>query len=128
MRHDLLADMFSTLKNAEAIGKKECVTPASNLIKDMLLIMQKSGYIGDFERVDDGRGGSFRVKLLGKMNRCGVIKPRFSVSKDEFITFEKRFLPAASLGVLLVSTSRGVMSHADAKKKNIGGKLLGYVY
>ncbi len=128
MRHDLLADMFSIIKNAEAIGKAGCVTPASNLIKHILLIMQQNGYIGEFEFIDNGKGGLFKIGLLGKMNNCGVIKPRFSVSRQDFISWEKRFLPASSLGILLVSTSQGVISHSDAKKKNIGGKLLGYVY
>ncbi len=128
MRHDLLADMFSILKNAETIGKHGCVTPASNLIKHILLLIQKGGYIGEFEFVDNGRGGEFKVQLLGKMNDCGVIKPRFSVSSKDFIGWEKRYLPASSMGILLVSTSRGVISHSDAKKNNVGGKLLGFVY
>ncbi len=128
MRHDIVADMFSIIKNAESIGKTECVTPASSLIKNMLLIMQKEKYIGDFEHIEDGKGGQFRVKLLGRINRCGAIKPRFSVGGAEFINWEKRFLPASELGILLVSTSQGIISHKEAKKKNIGGKLLGYVY
>lgn len=128
MRHDLLADMFSIIKNAESIGKDGCITPASNLIKNILLIVQKSGYIGDFELIDDGKGGSFKISLLGKINDCGVIKPRFSVSKHDFISWEKRFLPASAMGMLLVSTSQGIKSHTEAKKLNIGGKLLGYVY
>lgn len=128
MRHDLLADMFSILKNAESIGKTGCTAPASNLIKDILRILQKAGYIGEFEFVDNGKGGLFKVHMVGKINDCGVIKPRFSVKGREFIAWEKRFLPAASLGLLLVSTSRGVLSHTEAKKQNIGGKLLGYCY
>ncbi len=128
MRHDVIADTFSIIKNAETIGKTECITPASNLIKNMLLIMQKEKYIGEFEQVDDGKSGQFKIKLLGKINKCGAIKPRFSVSKTGFITWEKRFLPAAELGILLVSTPQGVMSHKGAKEKNVGGKLLGYVY
>ncbi len=120
--------MFSIIKNAEAIGKERCVTPASNLIKHILLIMQHGGYIGEFKYIDNGKGGAFRVDLLGKINDCGVIKPRFSVSRQEFINWEKRFLPASSMGILLVSTSGGVISHSDAKNKGVGGKLLGYVY
>jgi small subunit ribosomal protein S8 len=128
MRHDMIADAFSVIKNAEDIGKAECVTPASSLIKNMLLIMQKEKYIGEFEHIDDGRGGKFKIQLLGNINKCGAIKPRFSVGKADFIRWEKRFLPAATLGLLIVSTSGGVISHKDAKKKEIGGKLLGYVY
>ena len=128
MRHDLVADTFSIVKNAEAIGKGACVTPASKLVKNILTIMRKNGYIGDFESIDNGRGGLFRITLLGRINDCGVIKPRFSVPRKDFISWEKRFLPASASGVLIVSTSQGVMGHEDVKKKNIGGKLLGYVY
>lgn len=128
MRHDLVADLFSIVKNAEAIGKKECVAPASSLIKNILMIMQKGGYIGDFEFTDDGKGGTFKVALLGRINDCGVIKPRFSVPRQDFIKWEKRFLPANKYGLLFVSTSQGVMGHEDAKKARIGGKLLGFVY
>jgi small subunit ribosomal protein S8 len=128
MRHDTVADMFSNIKNAEAIGKKSCITPASKLIKNMLLIMQKKGYIGDFEFVDNGKGGLFRIELTGKINDCGVIKPRSPVRRQDFIGFEKRFLPANGMGILIVSTPKGVTSHGDAKKKETGGRLLGYVY
>lgn len=128
MRHDLLADMFVIIKNAESVGKDSCMTPASNLIKNILHIIQKKGYIGDFEYIDDKRGGHFKVNLLGKINDIGVIKPRFSIPKKDFISWEKRFLPASTLGLLLVSTSAGVISHSEAKEKGIGGKVLGYVY
>ena len=128
MRHDLLADMFTVIKNAEAIGKKSCVTPCSKLIKNILLIMQAKGYIGDFELVEDGKGGRFRIDLLGKINDCGVIKPRFSVSSQDFGSWEKRFLPARGMGLLLVSTPKGVTEHESAIKGNSGGRLLGYVY
>jgi len=128
MRHDSIADMFCSIKNAEFIGKKSCVTPASKLIKSLLLIIQKSGYIGEFEYVDDSKAGHFRITLLGRINDCGAIKPRFAVSGGDFIKWEKRFLPAASLGLLAVSTSKGVMSHAEAKEKGIGGRLIGYIY
>jgi len=128
MKHDLLADMFSIIKNSEGIGKKRCVTPASKLIRDTLKVMQKNKYIGDFEFVDNGRGGNFRVKLLGKINDCNVIKPRYSVRKVQMIDFEKRFLPANNIGILIMTTSKGIIDQTTAGKENTGGKLLGYVY
>jgi len=128
MKHDLLADAFTVMRNAEFTGKKECVTPASKLIKNILLLMQSKGYIGDFELVDDGKGGRFKVQLLGRINNCGVIKPRFSVRKEEFASWEKRFLPAKGMGMLMLSTSAGVIEHENARKGNTGGRLLGYVY
>ena len=128
MRQDIVADMFCIIKNAENKGKSECITPASKLIKNVLQIMKKHGYIGDFEYIEDGCGGKFRVKLLKKINDANVIKPRFSVKKDEFIKFEKRYLPAVGIGLLIVSTSKGLMDQNLAKKEGIGGKLIGYVY
>jgi small subunit ribosomal protein S8 len=128
MKHDILADMFSTIKNAEAIGKKKCMAPASKLLRDTLKVMQKNKYIGDFEFVDNGRGGFFKIKLLGKINDCNVIKPRYSVRKREIINFEKRFLPASNVGILIMTTSKGIIDQKTAAKENSGGKLLGYVY
>jgi small subunit ribosomal protein S8 len=128
MRHDIVADMFCIIKNAESKGKSECVIPASKVVKSILQIMHKYKYIGDFEYIEDGRGGKFRIKLLKKINDANVIKPRFAVKKDEFIKFEKRYLPAVGVGLLIVSTPKGVMDQNQAKKDGIGGKLLGYVY
>lgn len=128
MKHDPLADMFSIIKNSEARGKKECEVPASNLIKNILKIMEEHKYIGKVERINDDRGGKFKIKLIGRVNNCNVIKPRFSLNKNEFIKWEKRFLPAHGVGILILTTSKGVMDQEEAKKHGIGGQLLGYVY
>lgn len=128
MRHDLLADMFCTIKNAEALGKSECKVPVSNLIKDSLKVMENNGYIAGSEFLDDGRGGNMVVKLMKKVNNAGVIKPRYFVKADDFAKYEKRFLPAVARGILLVSTSKGVMDQKKAREEKIGGSLLGYVY
>ncbi len=126
---DTLADALINLKNNEAVGKKECfIKPASKLIGNVLKVMQKYNYIGGFEFIDDGRGGKYKVQLIGKINDCKAIKPRYSVGKDEFMEWEKRYLPSRHLGILIVSTSKGVMSHKEAKENKIGGKLLAYVY
>jgi len=128
MRHDTLADVLSAIKNAERVGKKECITPASNLVKEVLKVMQKEGFIGVFEFVDDGRSGKFKVQLKNRVNDCNAIKPRYSVKLDEFEKWEKRFLPARGFGILVISTNKGVMTHENAKKEQLGGKLLAYVF
>jgi small subunit ribosomal protein S8 len=128
MRHDLISDVLSAIQNGDKVGKKETVSPASELVKSVLQVLQKNGFVGNFELVDDGRGGKFRISLTGKINRCGAVRPRFSVSKDEWEMWERRFLPAAGFGLLIVSTSNGVMTHEEAKKHGVGGKLLGFVY
>lgn len=128
MRHDLLSDVLSAIKNGDKAGKRETVTPFSKLVKNVLLILQKHNYIGDFEYIDDKRGGKVRIQLLGKINECNSIKPRFFVNKNEYEKYEKRFLPAIGLGFLIVSTSQGVIIHDVAKEKGLGGTLLAYVY
>ena len=125
----MINDAISTIKNYERIGKSECVVrPKSKLLVEILRIFQNGGYIGEFEVSDDGRGGSIRIKLVKRINDCGVIKPRYAVKRDEFQKWEQRFLPARDLGMLIVSTPKGVMSHLDAKEKGLGGRLLAYVY
>lgn len=128
MRHDTLADVMSALKNAERVGKGECITPSSKLVKEVLKVMQNEGYIGVFEFLDDGKSGKFRVELKNRINDCGVIKPRFSVKIDEFEKWEKRFLPARDVGVLIVSTPNGVMTHKKVKETHTGGRLLSFVF
>jgi small subunit ribosomal protein S8 len=129
MLHDTLADALSVMKNAEHAGKKNAlIKPASKLIGICLRILQANGYIGEFEFIDDGRTGKFKVQLLGRINRCGVIKPRSPVKAALIERTEKNYLPAINFGIIILSTSKGVMIHTEAKKHNIGGRLLAYVY
>ncbi len=129
MRQDILADTFAAIDNAREVGKKEVVIkPASELVKNVLIVLQQKGYIGLFEHVEDRRGGKFKVEIGNMMNKASVIKPRFSVNKNDFQKYEKRFLPARGFGDLIVTTPKGVMSHKEAMEEGVGGKLLGYVY
>lgn len=129
MLNDPLADALSLIKNAEKAGKAEAeVRPASKLVGHVLKVMQEQGYIGPFEFVDDTRAGFFRVRLLGHINECGVIKPRHAIKKTDFEKWEARYLPAQDFGTLIVTTTSGVVSHYSAKELGTGGKLLAYVY
>ncbi len=129
MSKDSLANALSTIKNHEEIRKSEAtISPASDLIADVLKVMQEESYVGEFEYIDDGKGGKFEVELLGNINNCGVIKPRFSVKHGDFEKWEKRYLPAVEFGILAVSTPDGVISHKEAKEKGKGGRLLAFVY
>src|SRR5439155_1714587 len=81
MLQDALNDAMVTMRNAEAAGKTDCVIrPASKLIGRVLKVMQESEYIRSFELIEDGRGNLYRVALVGSINNCGVIKPRFAAS------------------------------------------------
>jgi len=126
---NVLSNLFTTIYNNESRRKRECVVvPASRFSSEVLRVLQKHRYIGEFEQVDDGRAGKFRIQLLAKINKCGIITPRFSVKKDAYFGWERQFLPAYSMGILLVSTSKGIMSHHEAVAEGLGGVLVGYVY
>ncbi len=128
MQFDPLSDAFVQIYNAEQAGHYEVsLAPASKLLDNMLRIMQMSGYVGEYERVASGRGDSFRVELVGAINRCGVIKPRHSVKRSDFDKWESRYLPARDFGLLILSTNKGVMHHYEAKESKIGGRLLAHV-
>ncbi|QLJ53007.1 MAG: SSU ribosomal protein S15Ae (S8p) [Candidatus Fermentimicrarchaeum limneticum] len=129
MTNDPLADAVNTIKTHEMLGRSSCViTPASKLIKEVLMIFQQHKYIGEFEYVDDGKSGSFKVQLNGNINDCKVIKPRFAVKKDEWAKWEQRYVPGPDFGILVVSTPQGLMTNADARGKKIGGRLVAYIY
>ncbi len=126
---DVLSNTFSTIVNNELRNKRECIiSPASKLIGNILRVLQQNGYVGKFEFIDDGRFGKFDVQLLGRVNRCGAIRPRHAIKVDDIEEWEMRFLPSRELGMLILSTPAGVISHRDAKQKKIGGVLLGYIY
>ena len=129
MLNDTLASVLSKILNAEKIGKNECVSkPSSKLIKNVLGIMQDNKYIGDFKEVIDSRGNFVKINLIGRINKCGVIKPRYVVKVVDYEKFEKRYLPAKDFGIIIVSTNKGIMTIKEAKEKKIGGRLLAYCY
>jgi len=126
---DTLSNALATIMNNEYRGRNECIImPASKLIANVLRIMQKYGYVGEIELIDDGRAGKIRVQLLGRINKCGAIRPRFPIKYREIEEWEKQYLPARDIGIIIVSTPKGIMSHKEAKKLKIGGILLAYVY
>jgi len=126
---DPLANALTTIVESEKRRLREClVWPASKLMGQVLRVMQKNGYIGEFEFIDDGRSGKFKIQLLGRINRCGVVKPRYPVKLDELEFWEKRYLPSRDLGTLVLSTSGGVVSNKEAKDKRSSGRLLAYIY
>ncbi|WP_052883216.1 30S ribosomal protein S8 [Thermoproteus tenax] len=126
---DVLSNALITIKNAEMAGRGQVtVWPASKLVYYTLRVLQRHGYVGEVEYIDDGRGGKYIVKLLGKINDIGPIKPRYAVKWREIPEWEQKYLPARQIGILILSTPHGVMSHVEAKEKRTGGVLLAYVY
>ena len=123
-----IADACCALKNAERARKKEVViSPASNILQQILRIFQRHAYIGEFERYDDGRQGKFKIALLGKINECaGLMRLNYKVSQYEML--ERNMLPAPGLGIIVLTTNQGIMTMSDAEEKHIGGHTLCYIY
>jgi small subunit ribosomal protein S8 len=129
MMNDPLASVLSNVLNSEKSGHRLVKSkPVSKTIQQVLGKMTELKYLGEVTVENDGRGGTLNINLIGNINKCGAIKPRHAVHKEGFEKFEKRFLPAKDFGVLIVSTPQGVMTHTEAKKKGIGGRLLAYCY
>ena len=126
--NDPLANVMSNILNNEIISRKSIMMPSSKLIKNVLTVMNEKGYIGTYEEIKSRSGDKIKINLLGRINKCGVIKPRHAIKKDNYEKFEKRYLPAKNFGLLLVSTTKGIITNEEGKKEGIGGKLIGYCY
>jgi len=129
MMNDTLATALSAINNYDRTGKKSIdINPTSRVIESVLTLFNEHGFVGQFEKLTEAKGGFLRVHLLGNINKCGVIKPRFAVKLNDFEKFEKRYLPAKGVGILIISTNKGFMTHYDAFEKKLGGKLIAFCY
>ena len=87
--------------------------------------MQRHDYIGEFEIVDDHRSGKIVVQLKGRINKCGVVSPRFDLAVRDIEKQVNNLLPSRQFGHILLTTSSGIMDHEEARRKHTGGKILG---
>ncbi len=127
--NDPLAACLSKINNAEKVSKKEILVEGiSNMKKNVLEIMKKHDYVADIEYNENNRGGELVIKLLSLINKCGAIKPRYNVTVTDIERFEQRYLPAKGFGILIISTSQGLLTNEEAKEKSLGGKLIAYCY
>ena len=86
------------------------------------------GYIDEFEIVDDHRSGKIVVHLNGRLNKCGVISPRFDIKLQDIEKWVGNLLPSRQFGFIIMTTSFGIMDHEEARLKHTGGKILGFFY
>ncbi|KAK9900054.1 putative RPS22A-ribosomal protein S15a.e.c10, cytosolic [Cystobasidium minutum MCA 4210] len=129
VRISVLADALNNISNAEKTGKRQVIIrPSSKVIVRFLTVMQKKGYIDEFEEIDDHRSGKIVIQLNGRINKCGVISPRFNVQLSQIENWINLLLPARSFGYIILTTSAGIMDHEEARRKHVAGKILGFVY
>jgi len=95
----------------------------SKLLISVLAIAKLKNYVKEY-RVDSG---VLKIEI-DDLNSCRAIKPRFMVSKDEIEKYVKRYLPARNIGIIIISTSKGLMTHTTAIEKKLGGSLIAYIY
>ena len=123
MSQDTLGDILNQIMNAQKAKKTNIVTTRnSKLLVEVLNIMKQYGYI-DYELSE--KKLTITIKEISK---CQAIKPRYTVGKKDIEKYIRRFLPARNFGYVLVSTSKGLMTHQEAQEKNIGGSLIAYFY
>ncbi len=126
--NDPIADSLSKINNAIKALNTKVTLKNSKLLRNILTVLKERGYVGSFEVENDGRQGLIKVNLLGTINKCGVVKPRYSVKVEEIEKFEKKFLPAKDFGIIILSTNKGLLTQIEAKKENIGGTIIAYCY
>jgi len=126
MSHDVVADALNMIKNAKKAGKETIkINRISNLLIEVLKIMKQKGVIKRYKI--DGKNKSVEV-TIGNLFECKAIKPRFTVQVDQIEKYRRRYLPARDIGIIVVSTNKGLMTHQEALEENIGGSLIAYFY
>ena len=129
---DPIADYLTRLRNAMMAKHKIVDIPASNLKKDITKILYEKGYVLNYKFQDDGVQGIIKIALkYHPETRQSAIKSLRRVSRPGLRHYKgKDDLPRVlnGLGIAILSTSQGVMSDKEARKKNIGGEVLCYVY
>lgn len=102
--------------------------PTDPLFKVRIPSSPLSGYINEFEYIDDHRSGKIVVELNGRINKCGVISPRYDLSHTDVEDWVGRLLPSRLFGVIVLTTANGILDHEEARRKKVGGKVLGFFY
>ena len=128
---DPIADMLTRIRNANSARHLSVDIPASNLKKSIAEILLEEGYIKNYQIIDDGKQGMIRVSLKYAENKQRVISGIKRISKPGLRVYaSKDELPRVlrGLGIAIISTSKGVMTDKKARKENVGGEVLAYIW
>lgn len=124
---DPIADMLTRIRNAVAVKRRTVDIPASKVHRGIALVLQREGYVRNFEEVEDGRQGMLRVFLKYGPDGEQIIQQIRRVSKPGrriYRPIDDVELVMNGLGIAILSTSQGVMSDRQARKLNVGGEVL----
>lgn len=128
MKSDIISDALNTIMNAKRIERTEVrINRISKFLISIFEMMKEQKYI-DFEVKDADESKPYIIVKILKLNMCKSIKPRYSVTVDRVEKYLRRYLPSRNFGTVIVSTNKGLMSHEEAAKNNLGGSLIAYYY
>ena len=128
---DTVADMLTRIRNANTAKHDTVEVPASNMKKSIAQILLDEGYIKDFEVIEDGKQGIIKITLKYGPNKTQIITGLRKVSKPGLRIYsgcEDMPKVMKGLGIAIVSTSKGVMTDKKARKENVGGEVLAFVW
>ena len=128
---DPIADMLTRIRNANSAKHPTVDVPASNMKKQIAQILVDEGYIKSFRVIDDDKQGVIRITLKYTENKSQVITGLRRVSKPGLrIYSNSKDMPKVmkGLGIAIVSTSKGIMTDREARKNNVGGEVLAFVW
>ena len=128
---DSIADMLTRIRNAGAAKHETVDVPASKMKKAIAQILLDEGYIKSFQLNEDGKQGIIRIVLKYGENKTSVISGLRRVSKPGlriYTNCEDMPKVMKGLGIAIVSTSKGVMTDKQARKENVGGEVLAFVW
>lgn len=126
MSHDIVADALNMMRNAKRARKDSVkINRISNLLIEVLKIMKQEGAIKKYKI--DSKSKAVDI-TFGDLSDCKAIKPRFSCNKEQIEKYRRRYLPARNLGVMIISTNKGLVTHSEATEEKIGGCLIAYFY
>ncbi|MBQ2910334.1 MAG: 30S ribosomal protein S8 [Bacilli bacterium] len=127
---DTIADMLTRIRNANQMRYEEVTVPASNIKKEIARILKEEGFIKDYKIVSDDAQGTIVLTLkYNKKER--VITGLKRISKPGLRVYAKNDeIPKVlnGLGIAIISTSKGIMTDKEARKENIGGEVLAYIW
>ncbi len=128
---DPIADMLTRIRNANSSRHESVLIPSSKMKVAIAKILDDEGYINGYEVTDDGKQGVIKINLKYGANKRKVITGLKRVSKPGLRVYaNKEDLPQVlrGLGIAIISTSKGIMTDKEARKANVGGEVLAFIW
>ncbi|MDD5568324.1 MAG: 30S ribosomal protein S8 [Candidatus Omnitrophica bacterium] len=129
-RTDLIADVFTIIRNAIITKRDSVDVPASNTIKSILEILKREGYVDNFKLIEDKKQGQARIYLKYVAGKSAIrnIKRISRPGLRSYVKHKKVPVVLRGRGLAIISTSKGIMTDKDAREDNLGGEVIGYIW